>query len=316
MPIRSKLRPALISLMLGAAAVTCVAPRSAAAEMLLSQSFHSAALDLPMKYSVYLPAEYGAPAAAEKRYPVVYLLHGVGDNERAWPVYGKVAETADRLVENGSLPPMIIVMPDAKRSWYVDSAEVGGPGDYATAVRQDLVAHIDARFRTVSARRGRAVAGLSMGGFGAMRLGFERPEVYAAVASMSAALWSRLTPDSVLSERAERIFDGSFGTPFDAGRFIALSPASYFDRVSAYSEHLGIYLHAGDDDGFGTHISTLKLFLAMQSAGIKAELRITDGDHHWSLWREHLGEVLRFFAAEFARYGDADRAAADGRDRS
>ncbi len=309
-------RPALLSLMFGAAAVTCAAPRTAAAEMLLSQSFHSTALDQAMKYSVYLPTEYTAPKAAEQRYPVVYLLHGVGDNERAWPVYGKVAKTADRLIENGSLPPMIIVMPDAKRSWFVDSAEIGGPGDYATAVRADLVAHIDARFRTVSARRGRAIAGLSMGGFGAMRLGFERPEVYAAVASMSAALWSRLKPDSVLSERAERIFDGSFGTPFDAKRFIALSPTAYFDRVSAYPEHLGIYLHAGDDDGFGTHISTLKLFLKMQSAGIKAELRITDGDHQWSLWRDHLGEVLRFFAAEFARYDDADRAAAGGRDPS
>lgn len=275
-------------------------PTRAAAELLWSRSFDSAALGGAMKYSIYLPSGYHDPKQHESRYPVVYLLHGVGDNERAWPRFGRVERILDQLITAGEIPPVIIVMPAAKKSWYVDSAEIGGPGDYATAVRDDLRLHVEATYRAITGREGRFISGLSMGGYGALRLAFTRPDLYRAAAAMSSALWWRLTPDSTLDLKKEGIFDGSFGRPFEVARFLAQRPDAYLDKAKAYKGRLGIYLHAGDHDHFGTHISTMNLFMKMRGAGLKPELRITDGNHTWPLWRTHLPEVLKYFAKQTA----------------
>ena len=160
----------------------------ARAELYWSRDFDSAALGAKMKYSIYLPSGYHAPKQQKQRHPTVYLLHGVGDNERAWPSWGGVEATLDQMIASKALSPMIVVMLASKRSWYVDSADIGGPGNYATAVRDDLRAHIKKRYCARTDRGGRAIAGLSMGGFGAMRLAFERPEIYRAVGAMSSAL--------------------------------------------------------------------------------------------------------------------------------
>jgi S-formylglutathione hydrolase FrmB len=115
----------------------------ARAELYWSRDFDSAALGAKMKYSIYLPSGYHAPKQQKQRYPTVYLLHGVGDNERAWPSWRGVEATLDQMIASKALSPMIVVMPASKRSWYVDSADIGGPGNYATAVRDDLRAHIE-----------------------------------------------------------------------------------------------------------------------------------------------------------------------------
>lgn len=282
-----------------AAVLIGLAPMAARAELLWSRSFESAALGGPMKYSIYLPSGYRDPRRAKEIFPTVYLLHGVGDNERAWAAFGRTEAIMDRLIASGELPPFIVVMPAGKRSWFVDSAGIGGPGDYATAVRDDLRAHVEATYRAIPERRGRFVAGLSMGGYGALRLGFETPDVYRAIGAMSSALWLRVTADWVPTrpERLKRIFDGSFGEPFDPKRFVALHPRAYLDRVIAFDGPLGIYLMAGDDDRFGAHLSTVELYREMRDREVQAELRIVDGPHQWPTWRSGLGPMMQWFAS-------------------
>lgn len=275
-----------------------LAPRPTAAELLWSLEFDSAALGAAMRYSIYLPPGYHDPRRADRRYPVVYLLHGVGDDERAWPALGRVETTMNALIAAGDLPPFIVVMPDARKSWYVDSGTVGGPGDYATAVRDDLREHAETRWRATDDRDGRFIAGLSMGGFGALRLAFERPELYRGVGAMSSALWNRVEPGWQPADPARmiRIFDGSFGAPFDPVRFIAQHPRRHVERIRNPVEPLGIYLQAGDDDGFGTQFATIELFRELRELGIPAELRIDDGDHQWPVWRRALGPMILWFA--------------------
>ena len=270
----------------------------ASAELLLSESFESRALGGPMRFSIYLPPAYRDPAEAGRRYPVLYLLHGVGDDERAWPVFGRVQETLDRLILTEGLRPFIVVMPSGTRSWWVDSRDVGGPGNYGSAVRDDLPLHVEARWRAMETRDGRFVAGLSMGGFGALRLAFEYPERYRAVGALSAALWNRVAPGwkPVDPERMTRIFDGSFGDPFDPQRFLLNHPRRYLPRIQNPPEPFGIYLAAGDDDGFGTQFATLELFEELRARAIPVELRIEDGDHDWKVWRKALGPMLQWFA--------------------
>lgn len=268
------------------------------AEMRLSQQFTSAALAGPMNYSIYLPDGYGNQP--QRRYPVVYLLHGVGDNELAWPRRGHVAATLDRLIAAGELPPLLIVMPDVKTSWLADSKALGGPGDYATATNDDLVNYIDATYRTIATRGGRALAGNSMGGFGALTLAFAHPDRYAAVAGLSSALWLRLEDDSVLDERQEKIFQGSFGTPFNAARFRRQSPLALMNNLKGLAQRPAIYLTAGDDDVFRAYNNTTTFYGLLRDAEITAELRIEDGAHTWDYWTRALPGVLRFFADEFA----------------
>lgn len=281
------------------AACSFAEPEQAAAELLWSRSFDSQALAGPMRFSIYLPPAYHAPQEAHRHYPVVYLLHGVGDDERAWPAFGRVEETLDRMISAGDLPPFIVVMPNGARSWWIDSADIGGPGDYGTAMRDDLPAHVEATWRAETGRDGRFVAGLSMGGFGALRTAFAYPERYRAVGALSAALWNRVAPGwkPADPDRMARIFDGSFGVPFDPQRFLANHPRRFLPRIKNPPDPFGIYLAAGDDDGFGTQFATLELFEELRELAVPVELRIDDGGHDWKVWRQALGPMLRWFAS-------------------
>ena len=269
----------------------------ARAEVLWSQAFDSAALGRPLPFSIYLPSGYHDPEAAAARYPVIYLLHGVGDDETTWPRHGGVEATMDRLIGEQSIRPMIVVMPQGRRSWWVDSAAIGGAGDYATAVAVDLRAHVETTWRAETTRAGRFVAGLSMGGYGALHLAFARPDLYAGVAAMSSALWWRLTPETRLNERQEGIFRGAFGQPFEPARYLRQRADAYLDAPKAAPHMLAIFLHAGDDDNFGAHVSTFELYRLMREKSVPAELRITNGGHEWPVWRAEFAEVARYFSS-------------------
>ena len=137
---------------------------------LVSTSMHSAALNGPINFELYLPAGYATSTA---RYPTLYLLHGRGDSMEAWT---REKADLDRLIRTGKIPPMIVVMPDApwsgRGSWYVDSQYTGTdyPGlPVETALTRDLVRYMDSTYRTVNGRWGRAIGGYSMGGYGALR---------------------------------------------------------------------------------------------------------------------------------------------------
>lgn len=257
-----------------------------------TESFYSTALGQPLRYSIDLPPD----AESAGPWPVIYLLHGVGDNENAWPNLGRVEETMHRLRLEG-LPPMVVVMPAAERSWYVDSANVGGPGNYASAIRDDLRLHIEATYPVLTERRGRFIAGHSMGGFGALRLALAHPEHYAATAALSTALWSHVTPQTQLPERQQRIFDGAFGHPWRADLFLQQHPRAYLDQQHTLLP--SILLTAGDDDYFGAYRSSFELFLQLRERKIPVELRITDGGHRWAYWRQTFPEAVRFFAKSF-----------------
>ena len=139
------------------------------------------------------------------RWPVLYLFHGLGDDERAWATLGRAAETLDRLIAAGKLKPLLVVMPMARDSWYVDNPDPGGRGLVAQALSRDLVDHVDRSYPTAACRAGRALGGLSMGGYGALLYAMDNPRRYAAAFSFSGSLF-RPMPDD----------EAAGGTPTDA----------------------------------------------------------------------------------------------------
>jgi S-formylglutathione hydrolase FrmB len=275
-----------------------------AGEVSRDRTFLSEALAGPMRYSLYLPDAYREQTDA--RFPVVYLLHGYGADNNEWLDFGHADETLDRLIASGQIPPIIAVMPYAEKSWYVDSASLGGPGDYETAIVRDLAAHVEAEYRAIPERRARYIAGLSMGGYGAMRFAFFHPGRYQAAASLSGALFEDVgipsfagpveTGDADMQEQADFWFLGAYGRPFDAGIFRERNPFSRIGELGGGGGAPEILIMSGSDDFFGFHKGSAALHTALKRAGIEAELLIEEGGHEWELWRAQFPRVMQFLA--------------------
>ena len=247
-------------------------------------------------YNAYLPEADGA------RTPVVYLLHGFGADDREWLDLGGVAETLDRMIGAGEIGPLIAVMPEAGKSWYVDSARFGGPGDYETAILRDLIPAIDAAYPTLPDRAHRGIAGVSMGGFGALRLAFAHPDVFGAVVGLSAGLFkpggvSWLEAETTAEAEMDAWFPKVFGPHFDVGVYSAQTPFAYAPGMADEAAPPAIMLIVGDDDYFQLHDGAAELYLDLRSMGLKPELRVGDGGHDWTFWRGMEGEAFRFLDA-------------------
>jgi putative tributyrin esterase len=164
-------------------AILCLAlvlpalPQGVAARNISTIRMESPSLGQERSVNVLLPTDY---ETSTRRYPVLYLLHGLGDNHTMWSMRSNVSEYAAH-------QPIIIVMPDGSKSWYVNSA-ADSKARFEDFIVKDLVAYVDSHYRTLPHRRSRAVAGLSMGGYGALLLGLKHPDVYSAIGAFSGAI--------------------------------------------------------------------------------------------------------------------------------
>jgi S-formylglutathione hydrolase FrmB len=296
-----RLRISLLSALLLAALGAFVSPQKVkAGEIRKGLAFTSKALRGDMTFSLYLPDAYATDPA--RKFPVLYLLHGYGGNDREWLELGRVNEVLDQMIASGEIPPVIAVMPYGARGWYVDSAALGGPGNYESAIAIDLIDHVDRGYRTVPERAARAVAGLSMGGYGATRMAFFHPDRFVAVVSLSGALHQTDNIPATeqpllmanLNQRAERKYHGAYGTPFDMKVFAARNPFTRIADLSRIQNPPKVLIMTGDDDFLNFYEGSCQLFVALRRAKLQAELRVDDGGHDWSLWRAQLPDMLRF----------------------
>ena len=145
--------------------------------------FTAASVGREMRYNVILPTGYTDPTNAERRYPTLYLLHGAGSNYLSWTRFLGVSRYALDY-------EMIIVMPDAGTTWYVNWARSDEDrlNDWEDYIVRDVIGHVENRYRTVARREGRAITGFSMGGYGAMMIGLRHPDLFVSVGSQSGAL--------------------------------------------------------------------------------------------------------------------------------
>ncbi|WP_413989080.1 alpha/beta hydrolase [Labrys okinawensis] len=284
-------------------------------------SVPSPALGHPLEVSIYVP---NGPVPTDG-WPVLYLLHGVDGSARDWSTLGDIQSTLDRLVQTGRIRPILVVMPDTGNSWYVNSAKVGGPGNYEDAILLDLPRAIEGRFAPNCRRETRAIAGISMGGFGALRLAFKRPDRYVAVASLSGALWQNIPESSMLDggwkgasalyfQRIDAAtvvsgldlpppgtyFAGAFGSPFKAASFNRANVFTVLgQQISAGTTLPAIYLAVGDHDSDNLWRGSIALYDTLKADHLKVELRIFDGDHSWSFWKPRIEDMLEFVDASF-----------------
>jgi enterochelin esterase-like enzyme len=210
-----------------------------------------------LDFRVYLPPCYAAEES--RRYPVLYLLHGLGADDDQWARLG-ATETADRLITSGQAPPFLIVMPRDRS--FLQPFEDG----FDEALTELLIPHVDAAYHTRADRDGRAVGGLSRGGGWAVHLGLTRPDLFAAVGVHSPAIFHsdahRLEP------------------------WLADLPAGQEPRL---------YVDSGDNDGELRLTLTFVDLLARY--GLLHEWHLYPGYHEEDYWRGRLEEYLRWYAA-------------------
>lgn len=246
----------------------------------------SPSLKRDFPYLVYLPDGY---ASSTNRYPVLYLLHGAGGDETDWVVRGHIKEVADGLIARGAIPPSIIVMPGCPTCWWVD----GRQDKAESAFWNDLVPNIDRTYRTIARREGRVVAGVSAGGYGAVRYGLKYPDRITAIAALSPAIYSD-TPPAESAARIQPPFmgaDGKFNQTAWATRNYPSLLAAYY----AQPNRVGVYVLSGDDDTLGIAFESALFHkrLSARQPGL-CELRVLDGEHSWSLWASALPDAMTY----------------------
>ena len=268
---------------------TLLCPLSAHAQKTSIETVHlqSKLVNATLRYNIILPPDYRASNTT--RYPVLYLLHGLSGHYTDWVTKTNVADYAANY-------RMIVVMPEGNDGWYTDSATVLND-KYESYFLSELIPEVQKRYRTIETRYGRAIAGLSMGGYGALKFGLKFPGTFNFAGSMSGALatpsWTEndlkepgASRDSVMSvfgpagsdtRRQNDIFEIARSLP--ANRIAALP---YF------------YLDCGTEDGLFSYNSQFAALLREKK--IAHEYRELPGNHNWSYWDQQVREVLKIAA--------------------
>ena len=295
------------------------------------ERFFSAALGVEKHYVVYLPPSYARQV--HRRYAVAYYLHGLTGNEGDWVTLGSIDRVADSIVGAG-MPEVILVMPDGDDGWYTnwDTPRGFAPCMTDTLVSRasttycveheryddylahDLVAHVDKTYRTRADRAHRGIAGLSMGGFGAIVLALRHPELFAAAASHSGVLAplyagprpfappvSYMTSADSIRARWRGLWpDISHAFGADTAGWYARDPARMARRLHAVGGPMpALSIDVGAQDGLANQ--NRAFHWELEQLGVAHAYAEWPGEHDWKYWHTHVGESLRFLAEHIAR---------------
>lgn len=273
-----------------------LAPSVRAAGRAECRSMESRILARRVAYCVLLPPSYEAHNT--RRYPVLYFLHGLGGNEQALVTSGGFNLIED-LWEQGQLGEFLIVTPDGDRSFYINSRD--GRQRYEDFFVREFMPFIERRYRFRTARRYRGIAGVSMGGYGALRLTFRHPGLFGSVSAHSAALLEKLPNASMSDAHAaaiSRALGGVFGTPLDRAFWERNSPFTLV-RNGTRSPGFKIYFDCGTEDDYGFNSGAQAFHDLLVSRGIPHEFHLYPGGHDWQYVAQHLATSLQFHSRAF-----------------
>ncbi|WP_157969016.1 esterase family protein [Tropicimonas sp. IMCC34011] len=297
------------------AATICAAPIAMAQQapastgtVTFDAELESDALTWTPLYSVYLPPAY---EENDRAYPVIYLMPGgAGQTHRDWFLKGGAAETFDRLIGSGEVPPFIAIVPDPRRTpqpqfntYYLNDAD--GEVRYEDMFVQDLIPHVEETYRVLAEEEYRGIIGLSMGGFAALAYSMKYPDMFTAAAALSPAI--RTDPQMLAMDQAG--WDRRYGMIWGEGlegeerlneKYRADSVFAMIEDADA--ETLGAteyFIDVGSDDVFFEGSVLLHNMLRSEGTSERTfasdhRFMVREGGHVWSYWREGLPEAVRF----------------------
>jgi len=263
-----------------------------------SLTFKSNILKKEKAFALYLPKGY---ESSQRKYPVLYLLHGGTGNQNDWIQKGELQRIADKAIEEGKAAPMIIVMPDAEMSYYMNNAS--GKYQFEYFFMQELIPYIEKKYRCRTEKRYRAISGLSMGGYGSLLYAIHHPELFSACAAMSPGIRTDEQIVEMPHKEYLRRFRSAMGELKEGEPRITefWNQNSILFLVKQMNEEqkkmVRIYIDIGDDD-FLYKANSL-LHVSMRDLNIPHEFRVRNGSHDWEYWRSGLPDVLAFVSESF-----------------
>jgi enterochelin esterase-like enzyme len=248
------------------------------------------------KFAIYLPPDY---ETSQRSYPVLYLLHGGGDDQTGWVQFGEVQNITDKAISDGKAKPMIIVMPDANTGTRGYFNDVKNEWRYEDFFFDEFMPYVEKTYRIRKDKRYRAVAGLSMGGGGSFVYALHHPELFSSACPLSAStgpLTLEATRAYLEQRGSQKGTDAEIEAYFKKYSVLELINAMPDDQKKA----VRWYIDIGDDDFLFEGNSLAHI--AMRKKEIPHEFRIYDGGHSWTYWRSALPTVLSFVSEAFHQY--------------
>jgi len=294
--MQSKMKSLLFAILL-----TAVLSDSALSQGLIKESLsiQSAIMGKEVQYNIYLPDGYDR---TNRVYPVLYLLHGFGDDETGWTQFGEVEHIADKAIADGSATSMIIAMPDGGVTWYLNSFD--SKVKYEDFFIKEFIPYIDKNYRTRGTKQYRAIAGLSMGGYGSLLQATKHPDMFSSCSALSAGVFT----DDEIANGSDDMWGNVLGNLYGKKELTGKNRlTTHYQENSIINivnkgnaETLGkvrYYIDCGDKDFLIK--GNMALHAAMIDKKITHEFRVREGVHSWTYWRTALPEVLKFASVSF-----------------
>jgi len=252
----------------------------------------STILARPVRYCAFLPESFDQDKT--RRYPVLYYLHGLGDNEQSLLNLGGW-DLIEELRRQGKIGDFVVLAPSGGHTFYLNSAD--GKLRYEDFLTQEFMPQMEKKYRVEGGRATRGITGVSMGGYGALRLAFKYPQQFAAVSAQMPALIAEIPPNFAAGGAGSpaSMLGDIFGSPFNQAffernnvfRYAKTDPAAELKRMK-------IYFDVGSNDDYGFEQGAQKLHLLLDSRGIANEFHVYPGRHEPQFVVRHFGEVVQF----------------------
>jgi len=254
-------------------------------------------LNSDRNFAIYLPPDYDT---SQRSYPVLYLLHGSGDDQTGWIQFGEVMRIADKAILEGQATPMVIVMPDAFTYRLGNYNDIRGDWNFEDYFFEELMPYVEKNYRIKSEKRYRAISGLSMGGEASFVYALHHPELFSSACPLSAGI-NTLGLEDTKAEltnyyKIENIDDFDVKTYYERNNVLPLIESTPVEAIKS----VRWYIDCGDDDFL--YEGNSLVHIAFRKKEIPHEYRVRDGAHNWTYWRESLPEVLKFISDAFHQY--------------
>jgi S-formylglutathione hydrolase FrmB len=246
-------------------------------------------LGRPVRYCAFLPASFDQDKT--RRYPVLYFLHGLEDNEESLLNFGGW-DVVSELRSKGKIGDFVILAPSAGHTFYINSEN--GKVRYEDFLMKEFMPEMEKRYRAAGTRATRGITGISMGGYGALRLAFRYPDEFAAVSAQMPALITNVPKD--LGASAQGGPGALLGDVFGSRDYFDHNNVFYFARTesAASLKRMKIYFDVGSNDDYGFEQGAQELDKLLRSRGIPHEFHIYPGGHTAQFVISHFSDVVQF----------------------
>jgi S-formylglutathione hydrolase FrmB len=263
------------------------------------KTYQSALMNRELRYALYLPPSY--ESSGTRRYPVLYFLHGLNENEMRWSTRGEADLTLDKLIASKSIGEFIVAIPMSDpRSFYTNARAGNAP--WEDAVVKEFIPMIESQNRVQAGRATRGISGISMGGYGSLKIAMKHPEMFGSVSAHSAALVPDFNTTTVTGRRLDQfkaLFDSIYGIGFSGGGTLDVSywnANNPFElaKDTAKLQGLKIYLDCGTEDEYGFYAGQRTFDEQLTKAKYAHTAALFPGNHGWDYAKQHIQNSLQF----------------------